>query len=274
MKKNTILSLLVAIVLAGSMASCASQKSEGDLTGSVGSLYNDGLDQLQAKKYAKAVHTFAELERQYPYSGWATRGQVLTAYAQMMNGDNEESLVTIERFIRMHPGHQDLDYMYYLKGLNSYYRMTDVNRDQGSTRTALEAFQEVVNRFPQSEYARDAKLKLTLCLDHLAGKEMAVGRFYQSQQRWLPAINRFRVVVKEYQTSSQTPEALYRLTESYLALGVNDEATRAASILGYNYPSSDWYKKAYALLTEKKLAPAGQEKSWAQKIGRGFADLF
>lgn len=273
MKKNIAFSLAV-VVFAGVLASCASNKAEGDLNGTVGSLYNDGLDAIQHKKYAQAVHAFAELERQYPYSGWATRGQVLTAYAQLMNGDNEESIITIDRFIRMHPGHKDLAYMYYLKGLNSYYRMTDVNRDQGATRTALEAFQEVANRFPQSEYARDARLKVTLCLDHLAGKEMAVGRFYQSQRQYLPAINRFRAVVKEYQTSSQTPEALYRMTESYMALGVTDEAQRAASILGYNYPSSEWYKKAYSLLTEKKLAPVGEEKSWAQKIGRGFSDLF
>ncbi|MBI1309312.1 MAG: outer membrane protein assembly factor BamD [Proteobacteria bacterium] len=268
--KNKIALALLPLLL----AACGTAKEEGDLTGTVSSLYNDGLTQVQGKKYAKAVHTFDELERQYPYSGWATRGQILSAYAQMQNGDYEESIVTIDRFIKMHPGHPNLDYMYYLKGLNHFERLKDVARDQGQTHDALDAFQEVVNRFPDSIYARDSRLKITLCIDHLAGKEMVVGRYYEGQKQYLSAINRFRAVVKDYQTSTQTPEALYRMTESYLALGVTDEATRAAAILGYNYPGSDWYKKAYHLLTQAHLAPAGQEQSWAKKLAKGFKDLF
>lgn len=262
---------LLAVVI---LAACASAKEEGELNGTVGSLYNDGLDQINNGKYESAIHSFSELDRQYPYSGWATRGQILTAYAQLLKSDHEESIDTIDRFIKMHPGHPDLAYMYYLRGLNSYYQISDVNRDQGYTQKAREAFTEVVNRFPDSIYSRDARLKLTLCEDHLAGKEMTVGRFYMANQQYLAAINRFREVIKNYQTSTQTPEALYRLTEAYLALGVNDEATRAASILGYNYPASPWYKRAYALLTDRQLAPVGQEESWAKKIGRGFKDLF
>jgi outer membrane protein assembly factor BamD len=269
MKKNLLLAALAALTL----GACAA-KPEGDLTGTVGSLYNDGVDQLQQKKYPQAIHNFEELDRQYPYSGWATRGQMLTAYAQMLNGDHDESIVTIERFIKMHPGHQNLDYMFYLKGLNHYYEMTDVMRDQAATQDALDAFREVVSRFPTSVYARDAALKITLCEDHLAGKEMTVGRYYQKQKMHLAAINRFRAVIRDYQTSSQTPEALYRLTESYLALGITDEAVRAASILGYNYPGSEWYKQAYSLLTEQKLAPVGQRESWAKQFARGIKDLF
>ncbi|RYG60166.1 MAG: outer membrane protein assembly factor BamD [Alphaproteobacteria bacterium] len=270
--KNKI--ILVPVLMAAVLAGCASGKPEGELTGTVGSLYNDGMDDIQGKRYPKAVHNFEELERQYPYSGWATRGQIMTAYAQLMNEDYDESLATIERFIKMHPGHQHLAYMYYLAGLNHYYQMTDVNRDQSQTQLALDAFNEVVNRFPQSPYARDAKLKITLCADHLAGKEMTVGRYYQKQRLHLAAINRFRNVVQNYQTSSQTPEALYRLTESYVSLGVDDEAVRAASILGHNYPGSKWYAEAYDLLTTRKLAPAGQKESWAKRISEGFEDLF
>ncbi len=275
MKKNVLASLLFPALLAVVLLSgCATSKPQGELTGTVGELYNNGMEALEQKRYPQAVHAFEELERQYPYSGWATRGQIMTAYAQMLNDDHAESIVTIERFIRMHPGHKDLAYMYYLAGLNYYYQMTDVNRDQSSTQKALDAFNEVVNRFPQSPYARDARLKITLCYDHLAGKEMTVGRYYQAQKMWLPAINRFRTVVQQYQTTSQTPEALYRLTESYLALGVDDEAVRAAAILGYNYPGSEWYARAYDLLTARKLAPAGQKESWAKRLSKGFGDLF
>lgn len=271
MKNKSIFALLLAATL---ITACASSKPEGELTGTVGQLYNDGMDNIQKKRYSQAVHNFEELDRQYPYSGWATRGQMMTAYAQMLDENYDDSLATIDRFIKMHPGHRDLAYMYYLAGLNHYNQMTDVNRDQSSTQDALDAFNEVVNRFPQSPYARDARLKITLCNDHLAGKEMTVGRYYQSQKQYLPAINRFRTVVQNYQTTTQTPEALYRLTESYLALGINDEAVRAASILGYNYPASPWYAQAYGLLTERKLAPAGQKDSCAQSLARSIKDLF
>lgn len=275
MKKNILGTLLLPALLCTTLlAGCASSKPEGELTGSVGELYNNGMDAMQEKRYPQAVHAFEELERQYPYSGWATRGQIMTAYAQMLNEDHDESIVTIERFIRMHPGHKDLAYMYYLAGLNHYYQMADVMRDQSETQKALEAFSEVVNRYPQSPYARDARLKMTLCQDHLAGKEMTVGRYYQGQKMWLPAINRFRSVIQNYQTSSQTPEALYRITESYVALGVDDEAVRAAAILGYNYPGSEWYARAYDLLTARRLAPVGQKESWAKKLAKGVEELF
>lgn len=270
---KNLASLALILAAATLLAACAT-KPEGELNGTIGSLYNDGMDKLADKRYPDAIHNFEELERQYPYSGWATRGQILTAYAQLLNGDYDDSIVTIERFIKMHPGHADLAYMFYLKGLNHYYQMTDVNRDQSATQDALDAFHEVVDRFPQSQYAQDAKLKITLCNDHIAGKEMNVGRYYQSQKMHLAAINRFRNVVQNYQTTSQTPEALYRLVESYLALGITDEAVRSAAILGYNYPASDWYTQAYELLTDRKLAPAGQKQGWAKKLAKGFSDLF
>ncbi|MCP5405412.1 MAG: outer membrane protein assembly factor BamD [Pseudomonadaceae bacterium] len=271
MKTTTRLALLLPVLL---LAACSTAKPEGELSGTVGQLYNKGMDELKAGKTRDAVHTFDELNRQYPYSGWATRAQMMTAYAQLENGDYDEAIVTAEQFIKYHPGHKDLAYMYYLKGLANYNRIRDVARDQGYTREALSAFQEVTNRFPDSLYARDAKLKLTLCRDHMAGKEMQVGRYYQQQGRYLAAINRFKEVVRDYQTTTQTPEALYRLTESYLALGVNDEAQRSAAILGYNYPGSEWYEKAYNLLEGKQLVAPGQSKSWAGKIYKGVSDLF
>lgn len=263
-----------ALVLIALLGGCASAKPEGELTGTIGGLYNSGMDALKESRFDSAAHHFAELERQYPYSGWATRAQIMEAYTQYRAKNYEESNQSLERFIRQNPGHPDLGYAFYLKGLNHYNRLTDVMRDQAQTRLARDAFQEVVNRFPQSKYAQDARLKLTLTEDHLAGREMVVGRYYLQQQQYLAAINRFKDVVKEFQTTSQAPEALYRLVEAYLALGVGDEAQRAGAILGYNYPTSEWYAKAYDLLTGNNLAPAGQQKTWAQQLKRGLGDLF
>lgn len=268
-----LFNVLVLAALGFGLTACAS-KPEGELTGTVSSLYNDGLAKVQAGQYVQAVHTFEELERQYPYSGWATRGQMMTAYAQYRNGDHDEALVTIDRFLQLHPAHPDLAYMFYLKGMSHYAQMTDVNRDQANTREALAAFEALVNRFPESVYARDAKLKVTLCLDHLAGKEMVVGRYYLTQQQYLAAIGRFDEVVKQYPRSSQTPEALYRLVEGYLALGVTDEATRAAAILGHNYPANEWYQKAYGLLTDRNLAPKGASRTWAGTVWQGVKEIF
>jgi outer membrane protein assembly factor BamD len=256
------------------LAACAGGPKEGDVTGSVGKLYNDGLDQLQKGKYSSAVHTFEELERQYPYSGWAIRAEMMAAYTHYKAGEFDLAIAGADSFIRMHPGHRDLPYIYYLKGMSYYARIRDVTRDQDPTQKALAAFDEVANRFPDSPYARDAKLKATLCRDHLAGGEMQVGRYYEGKGQYLAAINRFRVVVEQYQTTAQVPEALYRLTESYLALGLNDEATRAAAILGYNYPGTTWYQQAYDLLTKAHLAPAGQQKSWYKQIYKGVKQLF
>lgn len=268
--KNKLLLILAATT---ALAACAS-KPEGELTGTVGELYNEAMDNMKKGRYPQAVHGFEELDRQYPYSQWATKAQLNVAYAQFLDKNYDETVVAAQRFLRLHPGHKDAPYALYLVGLAHYGKMSDVNRDQSATAEALAAFEELVARFPESQYARDAKLKITLCKDHLAGKEMAVGHYYQSQKQYLAAINRFKAVVSTYQTSSHTPEALYRLTESYLALGINDEATRAAAILGYNHPGSPWYAKAYGLLEGKNLAPAGQSKSWAGQVMKGVKDLF
>ncbi len=267
MKKSLL--FIVIILLVG-----CTTVPDAPVIGKVNDLYNKGMDALQAGKYETAIHTFEELERQHPYSGWATRAQMMVAYTHFKAQDFDLAVAATERFIRLHPGHSNLDYIFYLRGLSYYHRISDVRRDQGYTRYAMQSFEELVQRFPESIYARDAKLKLTLCRDHLAGKEMDVGRYYQGQKRYLAALNRFKTVLKEYEKSSQTPEALYRLTETYLALGVNDEAKRSAAILGHNYAESTWYKEAYELLTKRKLAPVGKEKSWYNQISKGISDLF
>lgn len=266
MKNKNILFVLLLLTL----SACGGGKKEA-VIGDVNTLYTAGQAAMNAEKYADAIHTFQELERQHPYSEWATRAQMMVAFAHLQSNNPEEATAAAERFIRLHPGHKDLPYLYYIRGLAFYKNISDVNRDQGATRKAAEAFQEVITRFPDSEYARDSKQKLLLTQDHLAGKEMAVGRYYQGQDHYLAAINRFKTVVQDYQTSSQTPEALLRLTESYIALGIKEEAERNAAILGHNYPGSDWYKQAYGLLRDEGyLADADTEEGWASKMRQRF----
>lgn len=260
-------------VVAALLAACSSTP-EGDVIGEVNDLYNEGLDQVMSKKFSLAIHTFEELERQHPYSVWATRAQMMIPYAHFRLAQYDEAVVAAERFIRLHPGHENLPYLHYIRALSFYNRISDVARDQAFTKEALQAFEELATRYPDSVYARDARLKATLCRDHLAGKEMQVGRYYQGKKLYGAAINRFQAVLDKYQTSTHTPEALYRLTESFLALGVDKEAKRNAAILGHNFPESDWYEDAYALLTGKNLAPAGKEKSWATQIWKGLEESF
>ena len=175
-------------------------------------------------------------------------------------------MIAAERFVSLHPGHDDTAYAYYLLGLCYYEQISDVGRDQKMTVKALEAFESVVRRYPTSKYSRDAKLKMDLARDHLAGKEMEIGRTYQSLEFYIAAINRFRNVVEQYQTTSHVPEALYRLTESYLALGVTKEAEVAAAVLGHNFPGSDWYATSYALLRERDLQPRLSKRSWLARL--------
>lgn len=262
--KNKNALLLAALIL----TACGSSAPKAPIIGDVNTLFTTGQSQLDSGDYIGAIHTFEELERQHPYSEWATRAQMLTAYAQLQNNNVEGATAAAERFIRLHPGHKDLPYLFYLRGLAHYQNISDVARDQGATRKAKEAFEEVITRFPNSEYAQDSKQKLLLTHDHLAGKEMAIGRYYQQQKFYLAAINRFNEVLENYQTSSQTPEALLRLTESYAALGVQSEAERTAAILGHNYPGSDWYQKAYSLIKNKGYIPADEptKEGWATRM--------
>ena len=210
-----------------------------------------------------ASKQFDEVERQHPYSVWATKAQLMAAYTHYQNSKYDDAIIAADRFIQLHPGNRDVAYAYYLKALSYYEQITDVSRDQRVTERATKALEEVVRRFPDSQYGRDSKLKLDLTRDHLAGKEMEIGRYYLRQGQYLAAINRFRRVVENYQTTTHIPEALHRLTESYLALGVVEEAKQTAAVLGYNYPGSEWYTDSYALLTG---SGSTVKQSWLGRI--------
>jgi outer membrane protein assembly factor BamD len=208
-------------------------------------LYNEGVDQLNARRFGDAVKKFDSVEQNYPYSAWAINAQLMEGYSQYLQRHYTDAIGTLERFIQLHPTNKDIAYAYYLRALSHYEQIEDIQRDQKSTEHAMTALQEVVNRFPDSAYARDARLKIDLCRDHLAGKEMSIGRWYQGQHLYAAAINRFQRVVDLYQTTNHVPEALHRLTEIYLILGMPEEAKRTASVLGHNYPGSRWYEDSW-----------------------------
>ena len=216
----------------------------------VSTLYNAAKYRLDQGQFKLAAALFDEVERQHPYSPWARRAQLMSAFSYYMGRDYTQSIQSAQRFLSIHPGNKDAPYAYYLIGLCYYEQITDVTRDQKITEQALGALGELIRRYPQSRYAADARLKIDLVNDHLAGKEMEIGRFYERRAQWLAATIRFRTVVDKYQTTTHTPEALMRLTESYLALGIPAEAKKAAAVLGANYPGTKWYKRAYELVQE------------------------
>ena len=213
-------------------------------------LYNNGVDALNAKRYKAATLMFDLVEQTYPYSSWAVSAQMMQGYAQYLQNQYLEAIGTLERFIQLHPTHRDIAYAYYLRALSYYEQIADIQRDQKATEQAIIALQEVVNRFPDSSYARDARLKIDLGRDHLAGKEMEIGRWYENQKLYAAALGRFQRVVDDYQTTNHVPEALHRLTEIYLLLGMRQEAKKTAAVLGYNYPGSEWYEDSYNQLRD------------------------
>ncbi|WP_426958800.1 outer membrane protein assembly factor BamD [Muricoccus radiodurans] len=235
-------------------------------------LYANGLAALRAERYAAAIEQFEAVEREHPYSTWATNARLMNAYAEYSRNRYTEALGQLDRFIQLHPAHRDIAYAYYLRALCYYEQIADAERDQAGTETAMAALQEVVTRFPNSTYARDARLKMDLARDHLAGKEMNIGRFYQGRRLYAAAIGRFRRVVDEYQTTNHTPEALHRLTEIYLALGLTEEARRTALVLGQNYPGSPWYQDSYALLVDG--APGAQPRERPGFFRRAVNSVF
>lgn len=238
-------------------------KGDGDAT--VGAIYREGQARLKKRRYKAAAEKFAEVERQYPYSSWARRAILMSAYANYEQNEYDSAITAARRYIQLFPGNKDAAYAYYLVGLSYYERITDVGRDQDMTRKAYDALSEVTRRFPDTPYAADAKRKAILARDHLAGKEMKVGRYYLTRHSYVAAVNRFKVVIKEYQTTTHTPEALMRLTEAYIALGIVQEAQTAAAVLGHNYPNSQWYKDAYALLKSDGLTPRENKASWISR---------
>lgn len=219
----------------------------------VNTLYLAAKEKLDNGQYQMAAALFDEVERQHPYSPWARRAQLMSAFSYYMAQKYTESTSSARRFLSIHPGNKDAPYAYYLIALNYYEQISDVTRDQKITEQALSALGEVQRRYPNTRYAADAGLKIDLVRDHLAGKEMEIGRFYQRRALWLAASLRFKEVVQKYETTTHAPEALYRMTESYLAMGIPEEAKRSAAVLGANYPGSKWYQRAYDLM--QKHAP-------------------
>jgi len=211
-------------------------------------LYRQAVSLLERSSYQAAAAEFDEVERQYPYSQWATRAQLMAAYAHYRDLKYDESVLALDRFIQLHPGDKNIAYAYYLRALCYYEQISDVRRDQKMTVLALENLQSVVDRYSTSIYARDAQLKMDLTLDHLAGKEMEIGRFYLRAQKYHAAVTRFQRVVENFQTTTHVPEALHRLVETYLALGIPAEARKSAAVLGHNFPDSVWYRDSYRLL--------------------------
>lgn len=255
---RTIALTLMAIG-AVSMAGCARNKAKGDLpyvARDVGTLYSAAKDRLDHRDYKIAAALFDEVERQHPYSIWARRAQLMGAFAYYLDADYQKSIDSAQRFLSIHPGNRAAPYAYYLIAVGYYEQISDVTRDQKITQQALDALGELIRRYPNTRYASDARLKVDLVRDHLAGKEMEIGRFYENRGFWLAASIRFRKVVEDYQTTSHVPEALMRLTESYLALGVPEEAKKSAAVLGANYPGTDWYKRAYKLMQEHPVPAA------------------
>lgn len=256
-----LIALLPLLAACSNDDDIAAQQSAG-----VETLYNEAYAKFDEKNYKQATKAFEEVERQHPYSEWAQRAQILAGYSAYRAGDFPEAVGILERFVKLHPSSEQTPYAYYLISLCYYEQITDVGRDQKVTEQALQALTEVIKRFPESEYARDAKLKLDLAYDHLAGKEMEIGRYYLVRSEYLSAINRFRYVVENYQTTSHVPEALYRLVEAYLRLGVEEEAKKYAAVLGHNYPGSPWYKDSYALLVDGVNDTNTQGKSWYESL--------
>jgi outer membrane protein assembly factor BamD len=249
---------LVAVFAAVPLAACAGKKDRPQLAyieRPVELLYSTGARALDRGRYEEGVLYLEEVERQHPYSEWSRRAILLQAYAHYQSNDYAEAVSAAERFISLYPGSPNAPYAYYLKAQCYFEQIADVQRDQGYTENALAALRDVVARFPNTEYAQDARLKIDMVNDQLAGKEMAVGRWYLRQGQPLAAINRFKTVIDRYQTTSHTPEALYRLVEANLTLGLQEEALRNGAVLGHNYPGDRWYLDAYRLLNDRGLQP-------------------
>jgi outer membrane protein assembly factor BamD len=233
-------------------------------------IFNDATAADKAGEYKKATILYGEVERQHPYSDYATQAQIRQAEVAYDNLKYDDAIAAIDRFVELHPGHPNVDHAFYLKAMCYYEQITDVRRDQAMTENALEALDTLISRFPESKYTRDAILKRDLVNDHLAGKEMEIGRYYQKKEEYNAAINRFMAVVKEYQTTTHVPEALHRLVETYMILGLKEEATHVAAVLGHNYPGSQWYNDSYSLLDPAQRANLKDTRSWVNRTISGL----
>jgi len=231
-------------------------------------IFNRAEFELEQNNLEVAARYFGEVERLYPYSEFAKRALIMQAFTYHRDRDYENSRIAAQRYLDFYPADEDAAYAQYLLALSYYDQIDAIGRDQGLTFQALQALREVIEIYPGSEYAKSSILKFDLAFDHLAAKEMEIGRYYLKRSHYTAAINRFRVVVEDFQTTSHTPEALHRLVESYLSLGLTDQAQTAGAILGYNFQGSDWYEASFALLTERGLVPEAQGTGWLSTIYR------
>ncbi len=259
----TFLALASAALL---LTACGGNRQARDLAyveRPVEALYNAAAEELDKRDYVSAIELFNEVERQHPYSEWARRSTLMSAYASFRSRRYDDAISTAQRYLSLNPAGQGAPYAYYLISLSYFQQIVDVGRDQKTTELARDALNDVVRRFPDTDYARDATIKLDMVNDQLAGKEMEIGRWYLRHNQHLAAVNRFKTVIDSFDTTSHTPEALYRLTETYISLGLFDQAIASASVLNYNYPNSEWYRDAYRLLERQNLLSraAGQSAS-------------
>ena len=257
-----LIRLAAALSLAAALAGCSLFGGDDDISLEdmpPGQIFQMGEAQLADRDAIGAAQTFNEIERLYPFSQLAKRAIIMSAFSSYSAGDVGSARSSARRYLDLYPSDKDAAYAQHLIALTYYDNIVDVGRDQATTQQALTALREVVSRYRDSDFARDAELKIDLTLDHLAGKEMTIGRYYLKRGHYTAAINRFRVVVDKYETTSQTPEALHRMVEANLALGLENEALASAAVLGHNYPGSDWYANSYALLTGRNLLPEGED---------------
>jgi outer membrane protein assembly factor BamD len=267
--------LAVALAAVTALSACAGRENRPRLVYEerpVDALYNAGFQRLERERWLDAVAYFQEVERQHPYSEWSRRAILMQMYAFYRQGRYQDAIAAADRFIQLYPGSPSASYAFYMKGVCYFEQIVDVGRDQAATGQALIALRDVDRRYPDTPYAADARIKIDMVNDQLAGKEMAIGRWYQRQQQPLAAINRYRTVIdnEEFQRTSHTPEALYRLVELYLTLGLDEEATRNGAVLGHNYPGSRWYQDAYVLLTNDgqrlDVEPEGEREGWLGRL--------
>jgi outer membrane protein assembly factor BamD len=273
-KRHALVRMLALALLLSPAGACTmlgdwiGTKEDRVLDDPADKLYNEGLFLLNEKRnYRDAAKRFEEVDRQHPYSEWARKALLMTAFAYYENRDYDDSIAAAKRYVTLHPGSPDASYAQYLLASSYFDQIPDVSRDQGRTERAMQSLEEVMRKYPDTEYATSAKRKLDVARDQLAGKEMEIARYYLNKKDFTGAINRFKVVVTQYQTTRHVEEALTRLTEAYMALGIVDEAQTAAAVLGHNFPDSPWYKDAYGLVRAGGLEPHENQGSW---ISRAF----
>jgi outer membrane protein assembly factor BamD len=276
----TLAGVCFAALLAASLGGCSTLDSLNPFGGEkyeakvlpdepAQQIYDQALVRLQRKDFEGAARRFGDLEKQYPFSQWSRRGLLMVAYSNYEGQKWDDAVVAGNRYVSLYPSTDETPYALYLIGMSMYNQIPDISRDQERAEQAVKVFNDLIQKFPKSQYAEEAKYKLTVARDQLAGKEMSVGRFYLGRKNYTAAINRFREVLFKYQTSRHAEEALYRLTEAYLALGIAHEAQTAAAVLGHNFPDSQWYKDAYSLLERGGVRPQESQGSWISRAFRG-----